>query len=244
MTEKDTGSLKTGALNGAKAKTPVYIIVIWAVLGLAVLASFVAMIYFGVKTVAGGGRGSGEQDTREYTVPEILPREDTPDDLIYVDPDGTDLIRLIDVRTVYSAELTCANLADGRLNYDIYWLERKGSVLRAEIPSKTVEFDGSILYVKTELYSYTVPAEEKDFYLELGTASLDEVLQLAREPGSDIQLSMNDKIIVVTSTDSEHGISHYYEISLEYGLVTYEIHYIGDTVYRLNRIQNIDVFPD
>ena len=113
MTEKDTGNLKTGAPNGAKAKTPVYIIVIWAVLGLAVLASFAAMIYFGVKTVAGGGRGSGEQDTREYTVPEILPREDTPDDLIYVDPDGTPwLVFVHEWLQVYDGQIAAVELAD------------------------------------------------------------------------------------------------------------------------------------
>ena len=227
-----------------KAKTPVWLAVIWTVLGVLILASLAAMIYFGVRAIAGTGANNGPDDTREFTVPEILPREDVPSDAVYIDPEVSDITGLIDIRTSYSAEMICAALDGGELSYDVFRLTRNGSELKAVSPTKTIEFDGSILYVKTELYSYTVPATEKDFYLELGSASLDDVLAVSGENGAETELSMSEKIIMVSVFDAEHGINHYYEISLETGLVTYEMHYLNGVIYKLTRIQNIDVFAN
>ncbi|MBQ7599710.1 MAG: hypothetical protein IJU57_03445 [Clostridia bacterium] len=227
-----------------RTRPPVYLTVMWSVIGLAVLASFFVMVFFSVKAIAGSRENTGNADSRKYTVPEILPRDNYPGDAVYIDPDTADLTSLIDVHSSYSAEIICANLSEGELNYDIFSLSRRGKALKASSPTKTVEFDGSLLSVKTELYSYTVPGTEKDFYLELGAASLEDVLSLSAGEDAATELSLNEKIIIVNAFDRDRGINHYYEISLETGLVTYEIHYLNGVVYKLTRIQNVNVFEN
>lgn len=122
-------------------------------------------------------------------------------------------------------------------------ITKNGDCFRVETDSRTVIYDGEILYIKEPTYSLT---ERGSFNIwnEVGTTPLSYIKENANKASVSYKTSVNPKIITAVIRNEEQKMYSEYEISTETGIVITEKSYFNNLLYRVVMTDTIDAFKN
>ena len=211
-----------------------------AVITVVIVVLLAALIVIFNKDAIFGLVGGNELDTEPQgqSIPDFRTSGSEDKDVRTVNYDDLSKTERINLKD-YSADFTITTMSGTKQNYTTYRVTKYKGKLLAVSEFKKVLYEDHMLYVNSDLYSFETEAEEADFYREIGITPVEELIELM-ENGVGI-VEATEKTMVLTYIDPEDSRKRsMFEITVENGIVTYEIDYFDNRAYKTVSTSNID----
>ncbi len=185
-----------------------------------------------IKDLFSKGKGDGDSSSSEQGISGIRPAEESVSE-VYWNKENDEYLSLIDGDSAYIRELRIITAYDENRSSESFTLSADSGKYRAESEAKLIINDGENVYYSSPEVSFVTSAKKFDITDELGITTLELLKQEIRTARYDVQVSDNKKYIRVTVyTYSNGDVSSEYDISVEYGVVMAEYHYMDGEIYR------------
>ncbi|MBP3377827.1 MAG: hypothetical protein J6L96_03685 [Clostridia bacterium] len=224
------------------SKVVITCIVVGAVLFLVAAILLISNVDI-IKAIFSKGSSAGDSDN-EYSgaIPDMNAGAYVQGTDVFHSDDPLDIFSSVNVRDSFKWQFRVTTSYYLTHATESFSMIKSGDKYRVESSAKDIVYRDNTLYIGSDLYSLTTPAEVNAIYDEIGISTLDSVIAIAKNDNSVVNLSSDGKIISVIAFDSEKSLQSEYEISVEYGIVINETHYLNGQIIRSIATDSIDVF--
>lgn len=221
----------------SKKKIPVFRILILAavLLGSVLLIMIYMAGRFGWFSNMQNHPVNAEITASDQRIPDMAKKYESGMRHIFYENDPENPLADIHELEAYEHTIRIITIYGDNVSSESLTITRQSEKYKVESDSRIIICDGKNLYLDYGTQSLTTEPNENLYHSEIGTTSLEDIRRMLKDTEnyrSTYQTSDDYRTIAITITDLVNNIRMELEISLEYGLVTSERFYTGDTAYR------------
>ncbi len=195
-----------------------------------------------LKAVFTGGKGGGNDDNSQGgAIPDIDSGSIMPGTDIFYENDPTNIFSAVNVRDSYTWVFRVTTSYNGVRGVNAFTMTKSGDNFKVESAAKDMIYNNGSLYIESDVYSFNTTADASQIYDEIGITSLESVIERAKDGKATVTVSNDGKTVSVIVTDSESTIQSEFEVSVEFGIVLSETHYLNGQMIRSVSTDSVDV---